>query len=85
MAILTINFDEDDHKAFNWMIETFRDSLENGGWRIPEELNDDVMRLIRTIHESVRSWNVNDPIISENSENIETINQFVEEGDDFMS
>jgi hypothetical protein len=56
MAILTIDFDEDEQEPLEWIIETFRERLEQGNYEMPNDMNAAVMSLIRTMHESVRAW-----------------------------
>jgi len=78
MAILTIDFDEDEHQALDWIIDTFRSSLERGDWDIPNDVREDVMPLMRSMHEAVRSWNHNDEEQPRIYNSVEDVEDFID-------
>jgi hypothetical protein len=59
MAILTIDFDEDDMRALSYIIPPLREDIENGDWSVDGDEYDNVIRFIRVFHESIRAFNKN--------------------------
>jgi len=57
MAILTIDFDEDDMRALSHIIPPIREDIENGDWVVDEDQHDNVIRFIRAFHEGIRAFN----------------------------
>ena len=56
MAILTVNFQENEQMALTWIVETMREMLEREQLRLPDR-GEGSLQLLREFNEATRAWN----------------------------
>ncbi len=56
MAILTVNFQENEQMALTWIVETMREMLEREQLRVPDR-GEGSLQLLREFNEATRAWN----------------------------
>ena len=57
MAILNLSFSEEEQPIIDFLVENIRWRVEEREIRLPDEMDrDEVLRLVRELHESIRAW-----------------------------